>query len=54
MTTALMTKWPQLTPKDIADLTPYQAEMLLNGPRNTSLTFKNLAEYNAWVQQRKQ
>jgi hypothetical protein len=48
-----MTKWPQLTPKDIGELTPYQAEMLLSGGGQT-MTFKNMAEYNQWAQQQKQ
>lgn len=47
---ALMERWPQLTPKDIRDLTPAQAENLLKGPNPT---FKNRTEYEKWARQRK-
>lgn len=45
-----MTKWPQLTPKDIRDLTLAQVQLLLRGDGAT--TFKNMAEYQAWAQRR--
>lgn len=44
-----MTKWPQLRPKDIAELTPEQAIDLLAEPNPT---FKSKAEYQRWLAQR--
>lgn len=45
----LMTRWPQLTPKDIRQLTLPQVHMLLSGGGNP--TFKTMAEYKRWAQQ---
>jgi hypothetical protein len=48
-----MTKWPQLTPKDVRDMTPACASRLLKPPETVS--FKTMAEYRAWqAQQQKQ
>jgi hypothetical protein len=44
-----MSKWPQLTPRDIRELTPEQASDLLV---DKTVTFKNRDEYNKWFRQR--
>lgn len=49
MMVTLMTKWPQLTPSEVKKLTLKQAEILLKGGNPK---FNNLAEYQAWAQQR--
>lgn len=49
-----MTRWPQLTPQAIGQLTPEQAIDLLAEDKTATQSFATRAEYNKWVQQHKQ